>query len=443
MEKKIVLPKISDNINVVTVTEILVKVGDKVEAEDSLITVESEKASLEVPTEFEGVIKEILVKEGEEVKIGATIVILDTDEEEAKKEQSDVPKEVQESSKEKEPEVKDKDEDEVKDTDQKESEISSEEKQEANISASESSIAESGDSTDKSIPVSPLARKVAREMGVNLQELVKKSDGGRITVDDVKQFAQTATSSETKSLSIAAIPIPDFSQWGETKREKLSSINKITAKNTTFSWQTMPHVTHFDNADITELEEFRKKYNARHQSGITITSILLKIIGIALKQFPKFNASLDANNNELIYKHYYHIGVAADTKDGLLMPVIQHVDQKGITEMSQELGDLAEKARNRKLHPDQMQGQTFVISNLGGIGGVGFTPVVFPNNSAILGVSRASVQPVWDKEKSEFKPRLIAPLSLSYDHRVIDGADAARFMRWVCEGLERPIQLLF
>lgn len=443
MEKKIVLPKISDNINVVTVTEILVKVGDKVEAEDSLITVESEKASLEVPTEFEGVIKEILVKEGEEVKIGATIVILDTDEEEAKKEQSDVPKEVQESSKEKEPEVKDKDENDVKDTDQKESEISSEEKQEANISASESSITESGDSTDKSIPVSPLARKVAREMGVNLQELVKKSDGARITVDDVKQFAQTATSIETQSLSIAAIPIPDFSQWGETKREKLSSINKITAKNTTFSWQTMPHVTHFDNADITDLEEFRKKYNAKHQSGITITSILLKIMGIALKQFPKFNASLDANNNELIYKHYYHIGVAADTKDGLLMPVIQHVDQKGIAEMSDELGDLAEKARNRKLHPDQMQGQTFVISNLGGIGGVGFTPVVFPNNSAILGVSRASVQPVWDKEKSEFKPRLIAPLSLSYDHRVIDGADAARFMRWVCEGLEQPIQLLF
>ena len=436
MEKKIVLPKISDNINVVTVTEILVEVGDKVEAEDSLITVESEKASLEVPTEFEGIIKEILVKEGDDVKIGATIVILETDEEEAKKEQSDVPKEVAKVKQETKVE-------EVKE-DTKEAGVEVEEKKEEKITAPKQEENEdSGDTTDKNIPVSPLARKVAREMGVNLQALVKTSDGGRITVDDVKEFAKTSSAESAPSLSVAQIPIPDFSQWGNVRREKLSSINKITAKNTSFSWQTMPHVTHFDNADITDLEAFRKKYNAKNKSGITITSILLKMMGIALKKFPKFNASLDANSNELIYKEYYHIGVAADTKDGLLMPVIQNVNQKGIAEMSDELGDLAEKARNRKLHPDQMQGQTFVISNLGGIGGIGFTPVVFPNNSCILGVSRASIQPIWDKETNEFKPRLIAPLSLSYDHRVIDGADAARFMRWICEGLEQPIQLLF
>ncbi|MEZ5007530.1 MAG: 2-oxo acid dehydrogenase subunit E2 [Chitinophagales bacterium] len=434
MEKRIVLPKISDNINVVTVTEILVEVGDKVEAEDSLITVESEKASLEVPTEFEGVIKEILVKEGDDVKIGATIVILETDEEEAKKEQSDVPKEK------KAEEVAPKEEEIEQQQDSDEEDQKQETKKEEQ--PKETVAEDSGDTTDKNVPVSPLARKVAREMGVNLQALVKTSDGGRITVDDVKEFAKTSSTENAPSL-VAQIPIPDFSQWGNVRREKLSSINKITAKNTSFSWQTMPHVTHFDNADITDLEAFRKKYNAKNKSGITITSILLKMMGIALKKFPKFNASLDANSNELIYKEYYHIGVAADTKDGLLMPVIQNVNQKGIAEMSDELGDLAEKARNRKLHPDQMQGQTFVISNLGGIGGIGFTPVVFPNNSCILGVSRASIQPVWDKDTNEFKPRLIAPLSLSYDHRVIDGADAARFMRWICEGLEQPIQLLF
>ncbi len=432
MQKEILLPRISDNIDVVTVTEILVEVGDKVEIEDSLITVESEKASLEVPSEFEGTIVEILVKEGDDVKIGAKIVLIETDAKMAQMPQSDVP--IVEVEKAKEVEK-------VEEVEEVEEE---EEEKEVEGEELESTTVDVGDTTDKTIPVSPLARKVAREMGVNLQSLAANSDGGRITVEDVKNYAssQVSTRSST-STSLPQIPVPNFNQWGNTRREKVSSIGKITAKNTSFSWQTMPHVTHFDNADITAIEAFRKKYNAKNKAGITITSILLKMMGIALKKFPKFNASLDAGANEIVYKEYYHIGVAADTKDGLLMPVIQNVDQKGIAEMSDELGELAEKARNRKLLPDQMQGQTFVISNLGGIGGVGFTPIVFPNNSCILGVSRASIQPVWDKTTNEFKPRLIAPLSLSYDHRVIDGADAARFMRWICQGLEQPVQMLF
>ena len=302
---------------------------------------------------------------------------------------------------------------------------------------------DSGDTTDKNIPVSPLARKIAREMGVNLQNLSQASNGSRITVDDVKKYASSQEAVIVNAQNIEVIPVPDFTKWGSIRREKLSSIRKITAKNTTYSWQTMPHVTHFEQADITQLEAFRKKYNAKHKTGLTITSILLKMMGMGLKKFPKFNSSLDANRNEIVYKDYYHIGVAADTKDGLLMPVIKDVNQKGILEMSEELSEMAEKARNRKLLPVEMQGQTFVISNLGGIGGVGFTPVVFPNNCSILGVSRASIQPVYDKQANSFNPRLMAPICLSYDHRVIDGAEAARFMRWLCEGLEQPIQLLF
>ncbi len=430
MEKEVLLPKISDNIDAVTITEILVSVGDTVEVEDSLVTVESEKASLEVPSEFEGTIKKILVKEGDDVKIGAAIIIIDTASKTEDKSDNDSSEKAGSKTEE----------------NPAENVSNNKEKKESTPISPATQQPESsnaGDTTDKNIPVSPLARKIAREMGVNLQVLASQSDGSRITVDDVKEFAANTISSGNVINSAVNIPVPDFSQWGNVRRENLSSIQKITGKNTTFSWQTMPHVTHYDQADITDIEAFRKKYNTKNKSGITITSILLKMLGLALQQFPKFNASLDYANNQLIFKEYFHIGVAADTKDGLLMPVVQNVDKKGIVEMSEELSELAEKARNRKLHPDQMQGQTFVISNLGGIGGVGFTPVVFPNNSAILGVSRASIQPVWDKEKGEFEPRLIAPLSLSYDHRVIDGAEAARFMRWLCSGLEQPIQLLF
>lgn len=436
MENKVLLPKISDNIDSVTITEILVSVGDQVEVEDSLVTVESEKASLEVPSEFEGTVKEILVKEGDDVKIGATILIIESSNSSEKDK-----KEVSENEAKPEATKNTKVEENKASNNEKEKEENVKQEKTTEENHSHSEFTE-GDSTDKSIPVSPLARKIAREMGVNLQILAQANNGQRITVEDVKNFAQS-NSESSSSLSTVNIPVPDFSQWGKTRRENISSIQKITGKNTTFSWQTMPHVTHYDQADITEIEAFRKKFNAKKKAGVTITSILLKMLGIALEQFPKFNASLDYANNQLIFKEYYHIGVAADTKDGLLMPVIKDVNQKGILAMSDELSDLAEKARNRKLLPDQMQGQTFVISNLGGIGGIGFTPVVFPNNSAILGVSRASIQPVWDKELNDFKPRLIAPLSLSYDHRVIDGAEAARFMRWLCEGLEQPIKMFF
>jgi len=435
MEKEVILPKISDNINSVTITEILVQVGDTVAIEDSLVTVESEKASLEVPSEFAGTIKKILIKEGDEVKIGAAIFIIETEAEHEEKNDSKKSETVESKQSDKESKEDDIEEKEVKEK-LKESDGASKKE----LVVEPKSISNStGDTTDKNIPVSPLARKIAREMGVNLQALSSTTDGTRISVEDVKQFAtqsQVATSDHF-------IPIPDFSQWGNVRRENLSSIRKITAKNTSYAWQTMPHVTLYDQADITEIEAFRKQYNTKNKAGITITSILLKMMGVALKKFPKFNSSLDSANNQLIYKDYYHIGVAADTKDGLLMPVVQNVDQKGIATLSEELSEMAEKARNRKLHPDEMQGQTFVISNLGGIGGVGFTPIVFPNNCAILGVSRASIQPIFDSETNTFIPRLIAPLSLSYDHRVIDGAEAARFMRWICQGLEQPIQILF
>lgn len=441
MDKEILLPKISDNIEVVTVTEVLVEVGDVVEEEDSLITVESEKASLEVPTEYAGTIVEVLVKEGDEIKIGSKIIIIETDGDDDSKGQED---KAQEEEKEDASDPK------GSPAKEKNKKVAQPEPQSAEESPQQDDPATSAPqethSTDKDIPVSPLARKIAREMNVNLKALADQSEKPRITVDDVKAFASKQTAgpaTETSTVKTAVVGVPDFNQWGSITREKMSSIRKVTAKNTSYSWQTMPHVTQFDEADITDLEAFRKSYNAKHQTGLTITAILLKVIGLALKEFPKFNASLDYENQEIIHKHYFHIGVAADTKDGLLMPVIQDVDQKGILQMSDELGEKAEMARERKLKPEDMSGQTFVISNLGGIGGTNFTPVVFPNNSSILGVSRASIKPVYDKATESFKPRLMAPLCVSYDHRVIDGAEAARFMRWVCKGLEQPIQLLF
>ena len=441
MDQEILLPKISDNIDSVTVTEILVSIGDEVEEEDSLITVESEKASLEVPADVAGTIKEIKVKEGDEIKIGAVIIIISTDESSKAKETEeveDIPATSNEIS-------IDRPVEEVQEAPAVEVEVSQQNLKVDSKKAIDPVVSSDElHTTDKNIPVSPLARKMARDLGVNLQALMQSIDKPRITVEDVKSFADSSPAAVMNIVpSTGAIAVPDFSQWGEVERQKISSIRRITAKNTSFSWQTMPHVTHFDQADITDLEAFRKKYNTKNKTGLTITSILLKMMGIALRKFPKFNSSLDAAREELVYKRYYHVGVAADTKDGLLMPVVQNADQKGILELSDELSEMAERARNRKLRPDEMSGQTFVISNLGGIGGIGFTPVVFPNNCAILGVSRASVQPVFQKESGEFQPRLIAPLCISYDHRVIDGAEAARFMRWICEGLEQPIQLLF
>jgi pyruvate dehydrogenase E2 component (dihydrolipoamide acetyltransferase) len=272
---------------------------------------------------------------------------------------------------------------------------------------------------------------------------------GRISAEDVKQYADTGSARPQAPAGQAAAPssgvsipaLPDFSKFGETEREPMSGIRKATVKQMALAWSTVPMVTNFDKADLTQLEKLRKKYQPHAEAEgakITPTAMLLKVVAAALKRFPKFNASLDVHNNEVVFKHYINIGVAVDTPKGLLVPVIRNVDSKGIVQLSVELGEFAQKARDRKLSPDDMQGGNFSISNLGGIGGTNFTPIVNTPEVAILGVARGSVEPIWNKATETFEPKMMLPLSLTYDHRLIDGADAARFLRFICDTVEDP-----
>ena len=285
----------------------------------------------------------------------------------------------------------------------------------------------------KRIPAAPSVRRFARETGADLGEVHGSGPGGRITRDDVKAYLKTRPAGDTGQLSL-----PDFEKWGAVERKPLSRVRKIIARNTAGSWRAIPHVTQFDEADITELEEFRKQMNRKHANEykLTMTCILLKICAGALKRFPRFNASLDIKEQVWILKHYIRLGVAVDTDRGLLVPVIQDADRKKLSDLAAELSSLAERTRNRQVKPDELEGHTFTISNLGGIGGTAFTPVVYAPQVAILGVARAVYRPVWLHD--EWVPRLMLPLCLSYDHRLIDGADGARFLLWICNALQNP-----
>jgi len=268
--------------------------------------------------------------------------------------------------------------------------------------------------------------------------------GGRISTKDVTEYVQEIIS-EPGSASAGLFkraPLPDFSKWGEIERQPMSNIRRITAEHVAVAWNTVPQVTQYDRADITELEDLRKRFAKRAEAAggkLTVTAIAVKVVVTALRLFPRFAASVDTVTNEIVYKKYAHIGVAVDTDRGLLVPVIRDADKRNILEISRDLAQLAEKARNKKLAPDEMQGGVFTITNLGGIGGTNFSPLVNYPEVAILGVARASLEPVL--AGGQFVPRLMLPLSLSYDHRLIDGADAARFLRWVCEAFEQPFLL--
>jgi pyruvate dehydrogenase E2 component (dihydrolipoamide acetyltransferase) len=280
-------------------------------------------------------------------------------------------------------------------------------------------------------------RRLARELGVDIRAISGTGPGGRISTEDVQayvrdQLAGGAASAQTE-------PLPDLARWGEVERRPMSNIRRKTAEHLSHAWRTIPHVTQHDRADITALEALRRQYSpeAERAGGkLTITAIALKVAERALGRFPQFNASMDTSRNELVFRKSVHIGVAVDTERGLLVPVIRDVDRKGILALAVELAKASEKARAGKLTLEEMQGGGFTITNLGGIGGTAFTPIVNWPEVAILGMSRASYEPVWNGQ--QFEPRLMVPLSLSYDHRVIDGADAARFLRWVAEALEQP-----
>lgn len=444
MIKEIKIPDIAENVETGLVAGILVAEGDEVSADQPLFEIETDKATTEIPSEDDGVVKEIRVEEGDEVKVNQVILILEVQNGEEKSEPSDEEEKTGSGKKDKSAKQAEKNEDDDTSENRREQE---EEGNEKSRKGEEDRSEDSGDDqgsgssrktgTEK-IPVSPLARKIARENDVNLNEVDGSGPGGRISRSDVEAFIrdgkQEAESSKEKERKGSAAG----------RREKLSQIDKITAQTMSKAWQTIPQVTQFDEADVTGLEEFRKANMDRVQKAggkLTLTAMLLKISAFALQKFERFNSSLDWENKEIEYKDNYDIGVAVDTPHGLLVPVIRDVHRKSLTEISVELSEVAAKARDKKLSNEDMQGGNFTITNLGGIGGTQFTPIVYPPQVAILGVSRAAFRQVWKDD--EFSKRLVLPLSLSYDHRVINGADGARFLRWVCGCLEDPYALLF
>jgi pyruvate dehydrogenase E2 component (dihydrolipoamide acetyltransferase) len=296
-------------------------------------------------------------------------------------------------------------------------------------------------------------RRLARDLGVDIYQVQGAGPGGRISEADVRDFVRETMQRITGGGPAPAAfgefaglhaqrPLPDFTRWGKVDRESLSRIRELTADAMSYAWSTIPMVTQYDHAKITEIEKFRKEFNlkADSENKLTMTAILVKVCAAALKIFPRFNSSLDLASKELVLKQYVHIGVAVDTPGGLLVPVLHDADAKGIERLAIELNEIAGKTRDRKINPADMEGGTFTISNLGGVGGTSFTPIVYAPQVAILGVSTAEMQPVWNDH--EFTPELVMPLSLTYDHRVIDGADGARFLRWICEALENPLQLV-
>jgi pyruvate dehydrogenase E2 component (dihydrolipoamide acetyltransferase) len=290
-----------------------------------------------------------------------------------------------------------------------------------------------------SAPAAPSVRRLARELGVDIHRVPGSGPEGRISLEDVQEYVKAALAGGGAGRAAAAVPLPDFTKWGEVERKPMSNIRRKTAEHLSNAWTTIPHVTQFDKADITGIEALRQQFGARAEKAggkLTVTAVALKIVATALRKFPQFNSSVDVEQNEIVYKQSVHVGVAVDTDRGLLVPVIRDVDRKGIIELAAELATISEKARAGKLSLDEMQGGGFTITNLGGIGGTLFTPIINWPEVAILGISRGSHEPVYNGQL--FEPRMMLPLSLSYDHRVIDGADGARFIRWVAEAFEQP-----
>lgn len=423
---EIKVPDIGD-FKEVEVIEILVKVGDTVKAEQSLITVESDKASMEIPSSHAGVVKELKIKLGDKVAEGSLVLMLEASSDAS----APAPVTASTSVPVAAPEVK------VAVASTTPTTTSAPAPAPATIATS----VQHGKSH-----ASPSIRKFARELGVDLSLVQGSGPKGRVVLEDVQGFVKgvmhgtvsTSPAASGSGLGMSLLPWPslDFSKFGSTELLPLSRIKKISGPNLHRNWVMIPHVTQFEEADVTDLEEFRKQSNdALAKSGVKLTMLafVIKASVAALKKFPAFNASLDAAGENLILKHYYHIGFAADTPNGLVVPVIKNADQKGIAEIAKEMAELSAQAREGKLKPADMQGASFTISSLGGIGGTAFTPIINAPEVAILGLSKSSIKPLWDGK--QFVPKLMMPLSLSYDHRVIDGAMGARFAVYLAEVL--------
>ena len=422
--KQVLVPDIGDYKDV-SIIEVMVKVGDKIGAEDNLVTLETDKAAMDVPSPYAGVIKEMKVKVGDKVSQGALILLLESSDA-ASAPQAGLPAAP------------------VVTTPQP---LPASPSQGRSASPPPTSAAltpsheKGGAGEGLKAHASPAIRRFARELGVQVAQVKGSGAKGRVTKEDVQQFVKAALAQPRgtaggNGLQVLATPVVDFAKFGAIETKPLSRIRKMAGANLHRNWVTIPHVTQFDEADITEMEAFRKELNAKYsEQNIKITPLafLLKAAVAALQKYPEFNASLDASGENLVLKKYFHIGVAVDTPEGLMVPVLRDVDKKGIAQLARELGEISAKAREKKITAVEMQGGCFSISSLGGIGGTAFTPIINAPEVAILGVSRAIIKPMHQDET--FVARMMLPLSLSYDHRVIDGAAAARFTVYVAQVL--------
>ncbi len=424
MARSFKLPDLGEGIHEGEVLAVLVSVGDEVKEGDPILEVETDKAAVEIPSPFTGTVKEILVKPGDVVKVGDVLMTF-TDGEEAEPAKVEKPVE-------KPPEP------------------------------AEPAAAEPEPSGERGpVPASPATRRLARELGVDLGQVTPSGPGGLVTAEDVRAFTEKgveiveapaavpeAKPAEARPITVTAPPLPNFEKWGPVERVPVRSIRRATAKQMTLAWSQIPHVTSQDEVDTTKLEDFRRHHKTEIEAKggkLTLTVFALKAVATALKMYPKFNATLDTEAGEMIIKSYYNLGVAVNTDDGLIVPVVRDVDRKSITELSIELNDLVQRTRERKAKLEEMRGGTFTITNVGPMGGGHFAPIINYPEVAILGMGSARLKPVVRENEEgghEIVPRLMMPIVLCIDHRILDGADALRFLRVVIDALEDPDELL-
>jgi pyruvate dehydrogenase E2 component (dihydrolipoamide acetyltransferase) len=479
------LPELGENISYATVSKIMVKVGQLINKDEPVIELETDKATLEVPSPNKGIVKGIRIRQGQQVTVGQILLLIDTNIT-AKIEPMKPERKLFQRPTEGESKISPQGKTtplELKTPTPSEAKAVSEISQKPNDGqpAAASSLNEFDlpeiRIKETEVPASPSVRALARELGIDITKILGTGPDGRISLEDVKSFAKDLRAGKSpkkisntpapildKSSAQASValsprkytlatksatpspqeglsqPLPNFEKWGEVERKPMTQIRLRTAEKMTLSWLTVPLVTQFGKADITDLEELRKKHSPAQQK-LTITSFIIKVAADALKAFPQFNVSIDLSKQDIIFKKYIHVGVAVDTPHGLVVPVIRDADKKNIVTIAQELNDLAQRARDKKLTLEDMQGATFTVTNLGGLGGSFFTPIVNWPEVAILGISRAETE--YRFINNQGVPRLILPLALSYDHRAVDGADGARFMAWFIETIQKPSMVEF
>jgi pyruvate dehydrogenase E2 component (dihydrolipoamide acetyltransferase) len=441
------LPELGENVTAGDVLRVLVQPGDVVSKDQAVLELETDKATIEVPSSVAGRVMAVKVKTGDKVKVGQVVLTVEGNGAPAVEKPSakpaapapaptapavgantvEAPEPVETPRPVSAPRA----------------DRSADGPKVVDINRGARPSAEPAAADQPPAPAAPSVRRMARELGVEIDDVPGTGPDGRISIDDVKAYAKRLIGSgQHAGSNIAAEPLPDFSRWGAIERQPMRAVRRKTAEHLSAAWMTIPHVTQFELADVTEIEELRKRHAKLAEGAggnLTVTAVAVKVVATALKLFPQFNASIDLAAEEIVYKKYVNIGIAVDTDRGLLVPVVRDADTKNIIHLAAEIAQLSEKARTRKISLEEMQGGCFSISNLGGIGGTYFTPIIHSPEVAILGISRGRMQAVF--KDGQFVPRQMLPLSLSYDHRAIDGADGMRFLRWIVDALEQPFLL--